>query len=365
MRRPRSCFLVDFLNLVPAGSRSWTSFFEDSSPSASISYWALDLTSNTITEVPSPGYSSNALRLSDYTLSAAFTAWDLDHDKLAQVLVWNFVDEQLLGLVSRSSGVDSIVWQQLEFRYGTQRIVVSNEHACERYHPRALGVCFAGLVGTQEGGHVRLVFSTKVVLYEPFGGPGQNGTFWVTAPETSDGESTSPRVTTINLDHIAAAHLATVLKSYADVPPEFAYPHSAFVAAQRPIRFKPGERMRFDRRCMVGFGAIEASSKMYHLFIMSLDTVTRTHRILIAKAFSSSVEFGWDNMVTMRAGELFQKALARVVRVRSVNHDCRFDCESVEGLRGLEAYGRKAVGSVRMEEGGVQLTGWGWKESRE
>lgn len=351
---------------------------DDRLKSGCISYWAINLTSSSIKEVDFTDYYASSSRLFDYSLSAAFTAWDVDHDKVAQVLVWDFAVDGMLRLFS----TDHVVRQKLEFRYGAQSVVVDNEDAIETHTPVAIGACFAGLPGTQEDICVRLLFPNKMVLYEPFGGQKQfefrENPFWTTAPETflptnKDDESDetedeshkthfhTPLVTTIDLSRIASAHLKTVLKSYADIPPNFTYPYSAFVSTQRPVRFRVGERQRFDRRCALGFGAIESWSKMYHLFIIVLDPATRTHKILVAKAFSSSVVFGWKNMHASGAERLFKKALARVVRVGG-RHDCRVDCEPlVEGVKGLVRYESWAevVEVIEMEEEGIALAGWG------
>lgn len=333
-------------------------------------YWALDLASHSIKEVASVDYYAGSLRIcDDYSLSAAFTAWDIDHDKLAQVLVWDFAAE---GIFDRPPGPDHLIWQKLEFRYGTESVVV--DHECAGELPVAIGACFAGLPGTQKGVGVRLLFSHKMILFEPFGGAKAcspvASEFWKPAPETSTGTGDIdaaiplPLVTTIDLSRIAASHLKAVLKSYADAPPRFTYAHTAFVAASRPVRFGPGERQRFDRRCTLAFGAVEARSRMYHLFIIALDAATHKHRVLVAKAFSSSVVFCWENMVAAEAGDLLAKALERVMRVRKGRHDCRVDCEPVVGgLKGFEEFGWgvPAVEGIFMRELGVVLKGWGAK----
>lgn len=351
------------LGFVPSSSESGLK-------AGSICYWALDLASRSIKEVASVDYYTSSFRLcDDYSLSAAFTAWDLDHDKLAQVLVWDFAVE---GILDRLSGPDQFIWQKLEFRYGAESVIV--DHDCTGERPVAIGACFAGLPGTQQGVNVRVLFPRKMVLFEPFGGAKpRNPTaaeFWKPALETSAGGGGSktgippPLITTIDLSHIAASHLKAVLKSYADAPPRFTYAHAAFIPASRPVRFGPGERERFDRRCTLAFGAVEAHSRMYHLFVIALDAAAHTHRVLVAKAFSSSVVFCWENMVATEAADLLARALERVVSVRKGRHDCRVDCEPVVGgLRGFEEFGLEmpAVEGICMRELGVVLKGWGAK----
>lgn len=105
---------------------------------------------------------------------------------------------------------------------------------------------------------------------------------------------------------------------------------------------------------------------MYHLFVIALDAAAHTHRILVAKAFSSSVMFCWENMVAEEAADLLAKALKRVVSVRKGGHNCRLDCEPVVGgLKGFEEFGWEvsAVKGICMRELGVVLEGWGVKRA--
>lgn len=287
------------------------------------------------------------------------------------MLVWDFAVD---GILERPSEPNQRILQKLEFRYGADSVVI--DHDCAGERPIAIGACFAGLPGTQRGVGVRVLFSRKVVLYEPFGGsnpciPAAASEFWKPAPETplsSTDDATAaippPLITTIDISRIAASHLKTVLKSYADTPPRFTYARSAFIPSSRPLRFGPGERERFDRRCILAFGAVESQSRMYHLFVIALDAAAHTHRVLVAKAFSSSVVFCWENMVAAEAADLLARALERVVSVRKGRHDCRVDCEPVVGgFKGFEEFGWEAaaVEGICMRELGVVLKGWGAK----
>lgn len=329
---------------------------EDTPKAGSICYWALDLALRSIKEVDSIDYYAGSLCLCDYSLSAAFTAWDIDRDKLTQVLVWDPTVDVTLYEPLRPA---RLVSQKLEFRYGTESIIIDHEGVGSR--PVATGACFAGLPGTPAGASMSVLFPCTMILYEPFGGiqppcP-STSSFWTTAPETNN-PAPLPRVTTIDFSRIAASHLQAVLTSYANTPPIFRHPYSAFVARARPVRFRAGERERFDRQCTLAFGAVEARSRMYHVFVIALDTCARSHRIVAAKAFSSSLVFRWENMVATaetEAANLLASALERVVRTGVQRRG------DVGGVCIFEEFGcgMLAVDGIRMPEKGVVLKGWG------
>lgn len=332
----------------------------------SIVYWELDIAAKSIKEVDFVDYYKNSLRPYDYSLNTAFTAWDIERDMLAQVLLWDFSADNMIDTGHH------VVYQKIEFRYGAQSCVVDHIDP-GNYAPVHRGVCFAGLPGDQEGVSVRALFPRKMFLYEPFGGRKHSvheNNSWKTAPETSqlvnDPAYTKnnlymPRVTVVELDGIVARHLRTVLKTYEDKTPTFSYCYSTFIPARRPLRFRPGERQRFDRNCIVAFGAIESLSRMYHLFVISLDTHARQHKIVIAKAYSSSVVFGWENMIDSEASKLFREAL-KMVKMDRPTHDCGVDCMSSlgDGVRNLYKFSKDPglVKVIRMDESGIALTGW-------
>ncbi|RPB09741.1 hypothetical protein P167DRAFT_607776 [Morchella conica CCBAS932] len=340
---------------------------EDPAP-GSLTYWALDAAASTITPAHSVDYTqSTAARLSDYYISSACTAWDIDRDLITQLLVWEY------SVADPSSPDDTTTYQKLEFRYGAQTCLI--DHLCGRSSSsRDPQVCFAGLPGDQQGVAVRALFPQTLFFYEPFGGtstlPAAAATpSWSTAPETPPPPNNpayrqlyQPRVTVVSLADIAARHLKAVLKGGT---PEFSRYHSAFLGVRRPVRFAAGERQRMGRVCTVAFGAAERRSRMYHLFVVELDPAVRGQRVRAAKALGGGAVFAWEGMGAWSDEELFGRAVERVLGRGGGgggDHVCGGECEEWCGgaVRVLSRFCRGGpVRMVKMVETGVALAGWG------
>ncbi|KAH0614526.1 uncharacterized protein H6S33_000162 [Morchella sextelata] len=353
--------------LTPRASAEDEDEPEDPAP-GSLTYWVLDAAASTIMPSHSVDYTPSTARLSDYYISSSCTAWDIDRDLIAQLLVWEY------SVADPSSPSDladpATTYQKLEFRYGAQTCLV--DHFCGHSSSRDPQVCFAGLPGDQQGVAVRALFPQTLFFYEPFGGTptlpaAATAPSWSTAPETPPHDPAyrqlyQPRVTIVSLADIAARHLKAVLKGGT---PEFSRCHSTFLGVRRPVRFAAGERQRLARVCTVAFGAAEKRSRMYHLFVVELDPAVRGQRVRAAKALGGGAVFAWEGMGAWTDEELFGRAVERVLGRGGGgggDHVCGGECEEWCGgaVRVLTRFCRGGpVRVVKMVETGLALAGWG------
>ncbi|KAL7276443.1 hypothetical protein RUND412_000582 [Rhizina undulata] len=328
-----------------------------------LSYWSFahtDPPRKRIREAAVVDYGAGRSVYADYGVSGVFTAWDVERDVIAQVLLWRYCGEGegAAGEVAR-----------LEWRFGPQECHVEmrvGEWGC-------LGVCFAGVPGGRKGVVVRALFVGEVWFYEPFGGEAQvtDHSYWRTVspaefsldPSYPKDDFRSPRVSVFSAEECAAFFLKGRLKQFQQKRPIFKNCYSTIVPLKRPVRFEPGKR---TRTLAVAFGGMEASTRVYQLFIFCVNPANRAVTVSKASAFTSLGTFSWGGMCVHSPEELLRIALRTSfggAAVEVEDHECARRCEGV-GVRVFGCLGDLSLGEIRMEEAGCVLVGWG-QEGRE